>query len=302
MYNQAGFSEIGIPDLRAGLMRIHMTNQMFESGATSEQHVLMMAHSLSTARDSYFTKGTAEYNAGMAAIIDRQNMENPSDEVEDEMAQEAAQRRQELLQQHIHTARTLENKRLAALKSAKSIGVRCAVSSSLRNQVIMDILTFQVPAFSYLMVTIIPQNVGNRYQQELKWDESFFSYLTNSSSRIFDLALNEVWNYPSLHDFAVKVRKSLWILFNRQASALLQFNITLPGDKPVVEPGFCRKTFGRSTTTLASAKPHSTPKTARTELERDMDEILQPSPSPEDEPVAGPSSYIPRAKKRVCYR
>ena len=98
MYNQAGFSEIGIPDLRAGLMRIHMTNQMFESGATSEQHVLMMAHSLSTARDSYFTKGTAEYNAGMAAIIDRQNMENPSDEVEDEMAQEAAQRRQELLQ------------------------------------------------------------------------------------------------------------------------------------------------------------------------------------------------------------
>ena len=52
-------------------MHVHTTNKMFEAGATTDQHVLLIAHSLSTARDSYFTKGTESYNAGMAKIIER---------------------------------------------------------------------------------------------------------------------------------------------------------------------------------------------------------------------------------------
>ena len=72
MYNTQEFKEIGIKDLQAGLACIHMTNLMFASGATTDQHVLMMAHSLSTARDSCFTKGTEDYNSGIAKIIDMQ--------------------------------------------------------------------------------------------------------------------------------------------------------------------------------------------------------------------------------------
>ena len=107
MYNQQGFKDIGIPELRSRLMHVHMTNKMFESGATTYQHVLLMAHSEATAPDSYFTKGTEKYNAGMAKIIKMRKVSEASDREEtsdEDDSGEAADRREEMITAHTQAA------------------------------------------------------------------------------------------------------------------------------------------------------------------------------------------------------
>lgn len=56
IYNSAGFKGIGIPELRAGLMRIIASNWMILAGATKAEHELVLAHSETIAKDIYFSK------------------------------------------------------------------------------------------------------------------------------------------------------------------------------------------------------------------------------------------------------
>ena len=69
IYNSPGFKGIGIPELRAGLMRIDATNRMILAGATEAEHELVLAHSENIAKDTYFTKEKDLYNVGEARLV-----------------------------------------------------------------------------------------------------------------------------------------------------------------------------------------------------------------------------------------
>ena len=147
------------------------------------------------------------------------------------------------------------------------------------------------------MLTVIPQNSGNRFQKDLKWDQLFLKYLTNTPSGVYDLALMEMNSHDSIHDFSKRVRKSLWYLFTRQANPLLDFYLQeRVQSEPVIEPGFCKPSARKQ---VMSDEPSKRP---RGEIYDDMEKLMERplNPTPEDEPVAGPSR--PREPKKVVTR
>ena len=200
----------------------------------------------------------------------------PSDE------DEADARIEEMQHAALQKARQLNNKRLAQAKSSREIGARCAISSRFRNQILVDIISMEVPSFTYSMLTKIPSNTVNRYMRVFKWNDLFFSYRTNSHSTIFEMALEEVIGHDTLQDFAITVRKSLYLFSSKQNAPLLQFTSV---SKPT------------------SSCKSSTADRLHTELEADMAKILRPFPSPtpvsEDEQVAGPSRTLKSVADRL---
>ena len=287
----------------------------------------MMAHSVGTARDSYFTKGTEVYNAGMAKIFDMEAENAPEDPYKYPSDEDEADARIEEMQHAaLEKARQLTNKRLALSKTSREVGARCAISSRFRNQILVDIISMEVPSFTYKMLTNIPSNTVNRYMRVWKWNDLFFSYLTNSHSTIFEMALEEVIGHDTLQDFAITVRKSLYLFSTKQNAPLLQFTSvskrtsscksstadrvqtelqadmaeilrTSPTPTPVSEN---EQVAGPSRTVTSVADP------LQTELEADMAKIHRPPPSStpvsEDEQVAGPSRTVRSVRKKVSYR